>query len=256
MASMANETAGGRGYERVLQLIEWLSAAAQPAALADVVNGLGWPKSSALLLLRSLVDGGYVARMPDSRYQLIRLPGEPSASNTAWSTILRITEPILRETVDAVNETGFVAVLTPDHRLRYLNKLLPPREIRYDRDISKLRIAHYVASGMILLAGMSVPEFEAYLAKIDPSSGDDIETIRSLIQTARRQKYAVNLQGRVEGAAGVSAPIVDASGRYIAAINLSGPRERLSSNLDRVVSGAVEAAQRASTALARLIPKP
>lgn len=251
---MASETASGRGYERVLQLIEWLSAASQPVALADVVAGLGWPKSSALLLLRSLVDGGYAARMPDNRYRLIRLPGEPSASNTAWGTILRATEAILRETVDAINETGFIAVLTPDRRLRYLNKVLPPREIRYDRDITKLRVPHYVASGMILLAGMDPPEFEAYLAQIDPSLGDDIDNIRSVIDTARRQKYAVNLQGRVEGAAGVSAPIVDAGGRYIAAINLSGPRERLSNNLDHVVSSAVEAAQRASKALARLIP--
>lgn len=250
---MVKDTSGNRGYERVLQLIEWLSAQAEPVTLAQVVQHLSWPKSSALLLLRSLVDNAYVARLADNRYQLVRLPGEPSPHNTAWGTLVRMSEPILRETVDAVKETGFVAVLTPDLHLRYLNKLLPPREIRYDRDISKLRIPHHVASGLMLLAGMSEPEFNAYIEQVELAPGDDIEQIRSLVDTARRNGYAVNLQGRVEGASGVSAPIIGSNGRFIAAINISGPRERFTNHLDELISGAVEAARRASETLNRLI---
>ncbi len=253
---MVKDASGSRGYERVLQLIEWLSAQPEPVTLAQVVQDLGWPKSSALLLLRSLVDNAYVVRRPDHRYQLVRLPGEPSLHNTAWGTIVRVSEPILREIVDSVKETGFVAVLTPDHRLRYLNKLLPPREIRYDRDISKLRIPHHVASGLMLLAGMSEPEFNAYLSQIDPALGDDIGQIRALVDTTRRNGYAVNLQGRVEGAAGVAAPITGSNGRFIAAINISGPRERITNHLDEILSGAIEAAQRASETLDRLISTP
>lgn len=248
---MVRNGSGTRGYERVLRLIEWLSAQVEPVTLADVVQALAWPKSSALLLLRSLVDGGYVARMPSSRYRLIRLPGEPSAHNEAWGTLVRISEPVLRTVVDSVKETGFVAVLTSDLRLRYLNKLLPSREIRYDRDIAKTRVPHYVASGLMLLAGMSDTDLNTYLEQVAPDAGDDIDQIRSRIQAGRRDGHVVNLQGRVEGAAGVSAPIVEPGGRFIAAVNISGPRDRIASNLDQVISGAVESARQISEILAR-----
>src|SRR5690606_27572452 len=151
---------------------------------------------------------------------------------------------------------GFIAVFTPGGQLRYLNKVLPPCEIRYDRDIAKLRTPHYVASGIMLLAGQSQPELEAYLSQIDAAAGDDINKIRSWVDDARRNGHTVNLEGRVEGAAGVAAPIVGPDGRYIAAINISGPRERLTKHLDQAISGAIEAARQTSDQLARLLSQP
>jgi len=247
-------TTSGRGSERILELVEWLSTRHKPASLAEIVCCFGWPKSSTLLLLRTLVERAYVERHSDNRYQLIRLPGEASAHNSAWGTILRISESFLRDAVASANETGFIAVLAPERRLLYLNKILPDREIRYDRDITATRVPHHVASGLMLLAGMSRQDFDAYLALIDPISGDDIGEIRAAVEIARRKGYAVNLEGRVEGAAGVAAPIVDARGRSIAAINISGPRGRITQNLDRAVAAAVEAARRASEELERRIP--
>ncbi|SRR5690554_1903755 len=247
---MGKNESANRGYERILQLIEWLSEQVQPATLADVVQATGWPKSSTLLLLRSLVDGGYVSRTQSTRYQLVRLPGEPSAQNTAWGTLIRISEPVLRSVVDSVEETGFLAVLTPDMRLRYLNKLLPAREIRYDRDIASTRVPHYVASGLMLLAGMTDTELQSYLQQVAAKSNDDIEQIHARVLACRKDGYAVNLQGRVEGAAGVSAPIYDRSGHFIAAVNISGPRDRIAENLEQVIAGALEAARQISEILA------
>ena len=248
---MVSTSGSGRGYERVLQLIEWLSAQPEPVTLNQTAQDLNWPKSSSLLLLRSLVEGGYVRRLPDSRYKLIRLPGEPSALNPAWGTLLRIGEPILRQCIDhQVKETGFIAVLTPETRLRYLSKLLPPREIRYDRDIVALRIPHYVASGLLLLAPLSDAELDDYFAQVPPSAQDDIPQARTRIKACRRDGYAINLEGRVEGAAGVSAPITSPDGRYIAAINIAGPRERIHKHLDQTLSAALDTAQRISKQLA------
>lgn len=245
----------GRGAERILDLIEWLASRHGAVTLAEVVQALALPKSSTLLLLRTLVDAGYVIRQPDGRYLLIRLPGEPSEENNGWGTILRVAEPILRETVAAIEETGFIAVLTDDWQVRYLNKILPPCEIRYDRDIATPRVAHYVASGLALLSGLSGRDFPTYLDRCVPE-GEDPEAIATRVNAARRDGYVANLQGRVEGAAGVAAPIRDPQGRIVAAINISGPRDRIAGNLDHVTQATIAAARRVSEALSRRMFKP
>lgn len=245
----------GRGAERILDLIEWLASRSRAVTLADVVQALAMPKSSTLLLLRTLVDAGYVIRQPDGRYLLVRLPGEPSETNNGWGTIVRVAEPILRETVAAIEETGFIAVLTDDWQVRYLNKILPRCEIRYDRDIAAPRVAHYVASGLVLLSGLSDRDFQTYLGRSVPT-GDDPDAIAVRVSAGRRDGHVANLLGRVEGAAGVAAPIRDPQGRIVAAINVSGPRERIAGNIDRVTQATIDAARHASEALSRRMFKP
>ncbi|WP_108662144.1 IclR family transcriptional regulator [Acuticoccus kandeliae] len=239
----------GRGAERILDLVEWLAEQTQPVGLNDAAHSLAIPKSSALLLIRVLVERGYVVR-EDGRYRLVRTVGESPPHGIAWATILRIAEPILADAVRAAHESGFVAVLTPEERVHYLIKLLPQREIRYDRDISGDRIAHQVASGIVLLGGLPDDALEGYLAAL-PGEGDDPAAVRDRILKAREDGYAVNLVGRVEGAAGCAAPIRGRDDRVVAAMNISGPRDRFTANLDRSVSAVVEAARRASEALAR-----
>ncbi|MCF3933861.1 helix-turn-helix domain-containing protein [Acuticoccus sp. M5D2P5] len=239
----------GRGAERILDLVEWLAEQTAPVGLNEAASRLDIPKSSTLLLLRILVDRAYVAR-EDGRYRLVRTPGDTANHGVAWATILRIAEPLLADAVSVAQESGFVAVLTPEQRVHYLVKLLPQREIRYDRDISGDRIPHQVASGMILLAGLSDAALEVYLASV-PAFGDDPDTVRAKIHQARADGYAVNLVGRVEGAAGCAAPIRGHDGAIVAAINISGPRDRFTAHLDRSVKAAVDAARRASETLAR-----
>lgn len=239
----------GRGAERILDVIEWLAARPDPVSLADAVQALALPKSSTLLLLRALVERRYVERLPSGRYRLVRLPGEASAGREAWGTVLRIAEPHLRAAVAEAQETGFVAVLD-GAQIRYLNKLLPAREVRYDRDISHPRIAHNVASGMVLLAALSDEALAAYFAALPAEAAVGAE-IRDGIERARRDGYAVNLKGVVEGAAGVAAPIRDGDGRVVAAVNISGPRDRIIAHLDGVIDVVVKTARSISDDLLR-----
>lgn len=247
-------TDNARGYKRILQLIEWLAQQAQPVALADAVNHFAWPKSTALLLIRALVEDGYVQRQEDGRYRLVRLPGEPGPGRLAWGTLVRVCESVLRDAVAAVNETGFIAVLTPERQLRYLTKILPEREIRYDRNIDRLRVAHHVASGLVLLAHLGPAELDAYLQAIAREGEDDPAAIGERVAAARKDGYAINLDGRVEGAAGVAAPILDSRGHAVAAVNIAGPRQRLAENLDQVVEAAMRAAAEASHKLRFSVP--
>lgn len=238
---------------RILELIEWLATQSSPVALAQTCQALGLPKSSTLLLFKALVDGGYAERGEDGRYRLIRLPGEPSVDHQAWGSLLLIAEPFLRRAVAEARESGFIAVLTDDMRVRYLVKILPEREICYDRDISNDRTAHHVASGLAILGALPEAQLERYLAALDPRApgADDPGQIRGRIAEAKAAGFVINLKGRVEGASGVAAPILGADGRPVGAVNLSGPTDRVINNVEAIGQVAKRTAATISKELAR-----
>jgi IclR family transcriptional regulator, acetate operon repressor len=239
---------------RILELIEWLASQARPATLAETRLALDLPKSSTLVLLRTLVEAGYAGRGDDGRYRLLRLPGEATAARNAWGTIVRITEPFLREAVVATGESGFVAVMTAERRIRYVHKQVPQREIRYDRNITIDRAAHHVSSGVAILAATSDVDIDGYVADLAQAGAFELPERRAFmkaIAAARREGIAINLKGRIEGAGGVAAAILDRDGQPVAAFNIAGPAERIAARLDAVVAAAREGARLASRELGR-----
>ncbi|MGB6243252.1 MAG: IclR family transcriptional regulator C-terminal domain-containing protein [Castellaniella sp.] len=245
------EDTSKRGSSRVLELIEWMAQQSEPIALSDAVRDLAWPKSTTLLLLRLLVQRGYAQQDADQRYLLQRLPGEPSLGAPAWGTVVRMIRPILEEAVGATLETGCIGILTVDMRLRYITKVLAHREIRYDRDISRTRIPHQTASGLTLLAGLDTSDLSAYLAQLNGADSAQVEAIRVSIEQSRKAGCTINLEGHIEGAAGVAAPIMNSTGRCIAALNIAGPRERIEKNLDQILEATIDAARKASDLIAK-----
>jgi IclR family acetate operon transcriptional repressor len=231
----------GRGVERVLDMMEWFAAHPEPASLTYISTALKLPKSSALLLLKSLVERGYVQRTQTGQYALVRLLGDISAQRKSWGAILALATPHLETAVAITEESGFVAVMEGG-QIRYLNKILPAREIRYDRDISRTRPAHCVASGIVLLAAGSDAALDAYCDD-RALSADDVAEVHRVVDLARRDGVYVNLKGVVEGAAGISAPIFDAQGRALAAVNISGPQARIAAYSDRVTKAVLETAR-------------
>jgi DNA-binding IclR family transcriptional regulator len=244
---------------RILELIEWLASHGRAATLAETRVALDLPKSSTLVLLRTLVESGYAGRGEDGRYRLVRLPGEASAEAGACSTIVRIADPFVRDAVAVTQESGFIAAMTAERRIRYLSKHLPAREIRYDRNITIDRVAHHVASGIAILAALPDADIEAYVAdaiRAGAFQRGERGALMTAIAATRRRGVAVNLKGRIEGAGGVAAAILDGAGRPVAALNISGPAERIETGLDRIVAAARDGARLASQELARRFSVP
>lgn len=239
----------GRGVERVLDMIEWFAASPEGASLSEIAAALAMPKSSALLMLQSLAERGYIRRSSDGTYDLLKLPGEISSDARNYGAMIALVSPYLWEAVQETGESGFVAVLEGPS-IRYLNKVLPKREILYDRDIRPTRLAHQVASGIILLAAGSDADVEAYALSHSLSHAEQ-SSLREAVASARAQGFYLNSKGVVEGAAGAAAPILSASGQAIAALNISGPQVRFVTNSDRICGVVRKTAMAISEDLAR-----
>ncbi len=238
----------GRGSERVLILLEWLAGRTRAVTLAEASAALDAPKSSVLNLLRMLVEMGYAEREGDSSYRLVRLPGEVSAGHVQSGTLLRRCEPAVRKAVAESRESGFIAVVDGAY-VRYLCKILPDREIRYDRNIEIPRRTVQVSSGIAILTGLSDASLTDEAARAEAEGLSDAPALVARVQQARAAGYALTKRGVVEGAAGVAAPILDAKGKVVGALNIAGPAERLAENLDDIIKIVRAGAAEASAAL-------
>jgi DNA-binding IclR family transcriptional regulator len=83
---------------------------------------------------------------------------------------------------------------------------------------------------------------------------DHPHAVSAAIQAVRAAGIAVNLAGRVDGAAGVAVAILGPAGQPVAAVNLADPANRVRANLSALKQAAQNAATRIGDELARRTP--
>ncbi|WP_439569656.1 IclR family transcriptional regulator [Sphingopyxis sp.] len=214
-----------RSASRVLDLLELLAGAEDGLSLAEACERLGAPKSSTLMLLRTLTGRGYAVRGEGDRYRLnenFRRGGFGWGGQAA--RLVAVAEPVLRELADAIGETAILATLTEKGMVRLLAKAVTYENIRYDIDLGKELPAYCTAIGRVLLAQM-LPEARArFLDRIDPvavtpHSLTDRAAIEARIDEAAREGISVVAEEYALGGTGAAVPIRLADGSVVGAVN-------------------------------------
>lgn len=122
--------------------------------LTEISEVVGVPKSSTLMLLRTLVSRGYAARDSEERYAIHEMF---AARGFGWGRknpdrIAAVALSGMEQLRERVPETYILGALASDERVKVLAKVVSPLELRYDADISSLRPAFCTAMGRVLLA--------------------------------------------------------------------------------------------------------
>ena len=158
---------------RALDILEALAASPNGRSLGEVARLIDAPKSSTLMLLRTLAERSYLER--DSN-ELYRINPILQKSESGWigghlAGLIRRAQPVMRRLSESVRETCLLASLTPDGYVRLLAKVVSPREIRYDTDLSQLNPAHRIASGRVQLAHLGSSQLAAYVDRWNEPGG-------------------------------------------------------------------------------------
>ncbi|HLW60481.1 MAG TPA: IclR family transcriptional regulator C-terminal domain-containing protein [bacterium] len=108
--------------------------------------------------------------------------------------------------------------------------------------------AHCTALGKVLLAHAD-PQLQTRvlagrLKRYTPGTIVDPPTLRRVLQAVRERGYAVDDQEFEEGIRCVAAPVLDYTGRVVAALSVSAPAGRLGPDRDRGLAEVVRAAAR------------
>lgn len=108
---------------------------------------------------------------------------------------------------------------------------------RHDLKVTYPRIGEGIplnlgAPSKAILAFLPAAELETFLEN-EPLAGTteasitDVPTLRAEVEKVRANGYAASFEERRRGVASIAAPVIDASGAVIAAVNLIGPTMRI-----------------------------
>ncbi|MBN0045322.1 IclR family transcriptional regulator [Streptomyces actuosus] len=211
--------------DRALSILPLLAEG--PADLGQVADRLGVHKSTALRLLRTLLEHGLVYRQSDQRYRLGARLFALAQEAMESLDIREIAHPHLVRLNQQCGHTVHLAVHEEDEVL-YIDKVDSRYPVRMYSRIGRPVAVTVAAVAKVLLADLPEPERRAVAEKLDyppytPRSTPHASAFLDELAAVREQGWAADLGGHEESVNCVAAPVRGADGRVAAAMSVSAP---------------------------------
>ncbi|MFI0418697.1 IclR family transcriptional regulator C-terminal domain-containing protein [Spongiactinospora sp. 9N601] len=216
---------------RGLAVLEAFDADHPAMSLADVARVTSLDRSAVRRLLHTLVERGYV-RTDGQSFAL-----HPSVLRigTAYLSSLALPEvavPHLRRIADQVQESASVAVLEGDE-IVYVAHVPTRRLMSMSLTVGSRLPAYATSMGRVLLAHKDDEWLDAYfgaavLTPLTRRTETDPARLRAEFAAIRKRGWAVADEELEAGLRSIAAPIEDAAGEVVAAVNVSSHAGRLS----------------------------
>lgn len=251
-ALLDDEATGSRSLRRALDILDLMLQRGGPLTVAQIIDGLSIPKSTAYELVRTLTEANFVA--PSGRGNGLYLGRKLYELGMAYHghvDLLRDGSLVAEELRNETGETVQLSVLEDD-QMMVLLKEEGVRPLRIISNIGSRVPVNWAAAGRLLVSDLD----DKALAKLltatvrqSPSGKAtmDVKKIMAQVRRFRRQGYATELNEANEHAGCIAAPIVDASGRCVAALSVVVPEQRLARpNREHLIVSVIKAAEKLS----------
>ncbi|WP_327285129.1 MULTISPECIES: IclR family transcriptional regulator [unclassified Streptomyces] len=214
-----------QSVERALRIMPLLARG--PAGLGEVAEELDVHKSTALRLLRTLHEHGFVYRQPDGRYRLGAQLFALAAEAVENLDVRTIAHPHLVELNRLTGHTVHLA-LHQDDEVVYVDKVESRYPVRMYSRIGRPVPLTVAAVAKLLLADLPEEERRSLAERIDyprhtPRSTPDAQAFLRELALVREQGWATDLGGHEESVNCLGAPVRGPDGRVVAALSVSAP---------------------------------
>jgi DNA-binding IclR family transcriptional regulator len=237
-----------QSLDRGIRLLDVVARSPDPLTGVEAADRAEINRSTAWRLLATLEQHGMVERDETGRYGVgIGMFG--LAAVTRWGSIARRARPILDRLSSETEATAAVAVVDGGG-FEIIDQADGPHSLSV-RWIGARLPLNCTSVGKLILASLSEDELDAYLSHpIDartPLTLTDPIDIREELNEVRRSGVATSIGDYELGVNGISAAAVDARGRPVAFISVTGPDVRLTSDIlpdvaELVIAGAAQLA--------------
>jgi DNA-binding IclR family transcriptional regulator len=240
-----------RSVRRAVEILEMLFERDEPVGVGEIARTLHIPRSSAYSIINVLSAARYLESAENSRLFLGPKLFELGMAYGNKIDLIKACAPIVKELRDSTKETVQLSILDSD-MLLVLMKEEGSHPVRIISRVGSRVPVNWAAGGRLIVSDLADDELRFLLrSTVRPSptgkASTDVEFLVHQIRKFRRQGYSVEIGETNEHAGCVAAPIVDASGRCIAAISIAVPEQRLKSgNRKRLVAAVRDAANRLS----------
>ncbi|MBS1894616.1 MAG: IclR family transcriptional regulator [Actinobacteria bacterium] len=221
-------TRGAQTVYRAIRILETFRADRAVLSLAEISAAVDLKQPTTHRLLRALQAHELIVFDETSRsYSLgagvIRL----ASVVLNRDDILPITEPRLHRLREQTEETVALHWRVRDHRVCLL-EFVSTQPIRMASGLGNAYPLVAGAAGKAILAFLGEDEIERVI-EVERREGRKVNgaALRRDLVTIREQGYAISEGETVPGASALAAPIIGPGGRPVAAINITGPTDRL-----------------------------
>lgn len=220
--------------DRTVSILDSFSLDRPVMGVRDVARATGLSSSTAGRIMAYLKGLGILNQDPDTlAYMMGSKPLAWAGIYTVTSDVRSLALPIMVKLQEQTRETISLYVLEGDERV-CVERLESPQTVRIVARIGR-RIPLYAGSaGKVFLAFLPDARREEILkkTKLVPMTEKTISSLDELeanLQKIRKQGYAISRGEWILDAAGVAGPIFDLRGQICAALTISGPTQRITS---------------------------
>ena len=225
-----------QSFARGLEVIRSFSALSPVQTLSEVAARTGMTRAGARRILLTLQTLGYVHS--DGKHfrltpRILDLGFAYLSSMPLWS----LAGPAMEGLVDAVGESCSAAVLD-GLDVVYVLRVHTHKIMSTNLGVGSRLPACWTSMGRVLLAGESDESLQALLdarerRQFTALTEQDDDRLRQRILEVRAQGWALVDQELAEGLISIAAPVKNAAGRTVAALNISGQANRNSAEMMR-----------------------
>jgi DNA-binding IclR family transcriptional regulator len=228
MSRIPNATA----VERALAILECLDSSKRGLNISELSRRLKIPKSSTHVIVVTLERLGYLERKPGSLNYHLGLKAYSMGHGMMKNlSVAEIALPNLRVLVDQIQMPAHLAVADGDQGI-YIQKVDRPSLIRIDTYVGRRMDLHCTGVGKVILTWDTSDVAEHILSKdaYIRYTSNTITSSRALRrELARVQKtgYAVDDEEEELGVRCVAVPVFHSTGRFVAALSVTGTTAQL-----------------------------
>lgn len=247
-----------QSLERGLAVINSFSRDRRAQTLSEVAQQTGLTRATARRVLLTLAELGYVHQSSRS-FALTPKVLDLGYSFLSSFRVVELAQQPMEALVEEVRESSSMSVLDGSE-IVYVARVPTSRIMTIALALGSRLPVYPTSMGRVLLAGRSDKEIEDYIARTDltrltPHTVTSPQEFRTILERVRSQGYALVDQELEEGVRSIAAPIVNADGEVIAAMNVSGHAARVSvaqmrkEFRPRLLAAAAQVSERASALL-------
>lgn len=208
-----------RSVQRALDILDSFEPGHFELTLTEISHRIGLPMSTTSRLVATLEKRGYLARSSlTQRYSLGPKIAQLGALDLANLDLRKVALPFMQDLNQIYDEGVSLYVPQGDERV-CVERIESRQALRRVINIGDRHPLTRGAAGRILLASLPREKREELLAR-DPF------TTEEALDELKHAGYAVSLGEREEGVSSIAAPVLDARGKVIAALAMSGPSVR------------------------------
>jgi DNA-binding IclR family transcriptional regulator len=223
-----------QSLDRAVAVLELLGESEGPLSLADVCQRMSLHKSTAHRALMVLERSGLIERTPENRFRLGLKLYELGSRAVEQMDLRARVQPWFRRLSAQVGETVHLGVLQKTSVV-YLDKVEPSnRRVWLASRIGTSNPVYCTAMGKAMLAFLPSDAGAAIIARVrftrfTPRTLMTPEALQRSLDRVRRRGYAIDDEEMECGVRCVGGPILNEAGRPVAAVSVSGPSSRITS---------------------------